>query len=140
MFQFVLKKKEKGPETDFLFLKMIPTFFKSISILIITSVPIHYSQNVFRGYSILVYIGVQVFFSWLFFLFFTPSLARDSLSRSPRVYLRLTEKGRKIAPVLQIQASSMKWMVYGFLFLAFLHMKTNGKNKLFFLITTSTFR
>ena len=30
-------------------------------------------------------------FSWLFF-FFTPPLARDSLSRSPRAYLRLTEK------------------------------------------------
>ena len=29
-------------------------------------------------------------FSWLFF--FTPPLARDSLSRSPRACLRLTEK------------------------------------------------
>ena len=78
------KKKEKGPETDFLFLQMIPTFFKSILILIITSLAIHYSQNVFRGFSILVCIGVQVFFWWPFFIFiFTPSLARDSLSRSP---------------------------------------------------------
>ena len=68
VFQFVIKKKEKGPETDFLFFsKMILTFFKSILILIITSLAIHYSQNVFRGYSILVCIGVQVFFSWFYF-------------------------------------------------------------------------
>ena len=74
-----IKKKEKGPETDFLFLKMIPTFFKSI----LTSLAIRYSQNVFRGFSILMCIGVQVFFWWLFFSIFTPSLACDSLSRSP---------------------------------------------------------
>ena len=95
VFQFVIKKKkkEKAPETDFLFLKMILTFFKSILILIITSLAIHYSQNVFRGYSILAYIGVQVFFRGFFFvLVFTPSLARDSLSRSPRVCPYLTEK------------------------------------------------
>ena len=71
---------------------MILTFFKSILILIITSLAIHYSQNVFRGFSILVYIGVQVFFCGFFFLFFTPSLLRDSLSRSPRVCPCLTEK------------------------------------------------
>ena len=133
VFHFVIKKKkkEKGPETDLLFFKWFWHFFKSIWILIITSVAIHYSQNVFRGYSILVYIGVQVFFRG-FFLFFSPPLARDPLSPSPRAYLRLTEKGWKIAPVLQIQASSMKLMVYGFLFLGFLHIKTDGKNKLFF--------
>ena len=87
---------------------MILTFFKSILILIITSLAIHYSQNVFRGFSILVCIGVQVFFRGFFYFFFTPSLARDPLSRSPRAYLRLTEKRLKIAPVLQIQAPSMK--------------------------------
>ena len=37
-----------------------------------------------------------------------------------------------IAPVLQIQASSMKLRVHGFLFLVFLHIKTDGKNKPFF--------
>ena len=67
---------------------MILTFFKSILILIITSLAIHYSQNVFRGFSILVYIGVQVFFG-SFFLFFTPPLAHVARSRA---YLRLTEK------------------------------------------------
>ena len=69
VFQFVIKKKEKGPETDFLFLKMILTFFKSILILIISSLAIHYSQNVFRGFSILVCIGVQVFFRGFFFFY-----------------------------------------------------------------------
>ena len=46
---------------------MILTFFKSILILIITSLAIHYSQNVFRGFSILVCIGVQVFFRGFIF-------------------------------------------------------------------------
>ena len=109
---------------------MILTFFFSILILIITFLAIHYSQNVFRGFSILVCIGVQV--SLRGFYFFTPPLARDSLSRSLRACLRLTEKRWKIAPVLQIQASSMKLRVHGFLFLVFLHIKTDGKNKLFF--------
>ena len=41
--------------------------FLNILILIITSLAIYYSQNVFRGYSILVCTGVQVFFSWFYF-------------------------------------------------------------------------
>ena len=59
----LLLKKGKGPwdRIPFFFL-MILTFFKSILILIITSLAIHYSQNVFRGFSILVCIGVQVCF------------------------------------------------------------------------------
>ena len=52
-----------------------------ILILIITSLAIHYSQNVFRGFSILVCIGVQVFFGG-FFLFFTPPLAHVARSRA----------------------------------------------------------
>ena len=44
----------------------------------------------------------------------------------------ISEKHWKIAPVLQIQASSMKPIVHGFLFLVFLHIKMDGKNKLFF--------
>ena len=79
VFQFVIKKKEKGPETDFLFLKMILTFFKSILILIITSPAIDYSQNVFRGFSILVYIGVQVIFV-AFYLYFLLLLSRVTRS------------------------------------------------------------
>ena len=65
-------------------------------------------------------------------VFFTPPLARDSLSRSLRACLRLTEKRWKIAPVLQIQAFSMKLRVHRFFFLVFLHIKTDCKNKLFF--------
>ena len=107
------------------------TFFKNISILIITSLAIHYSQHVFRGFSILVCKGVQVFFCG-FFLFFTPLLVCDSLSCFPRPCLRLTEEYWKISPVLQIQTSSMKLRVCDCLFLVFLHIKTDGKNKLSF--------
>ena len=65
-------------------------------------------------------------------LFFTPPLARDSLSRSPRACLRSTEKRWKIAPVLQIQTSSMNLRVRGFLFLVFLHIKTDCKKNIFY--------
>ena len=43
VFHLVIKKKEKGPETGFLFFLMIPTFFLSILIQIITSLAIRYS-------------------------------------------------------------------------------------------------
>ena len=74
VFQFVIKKKKgKGPWDRFAFFLMILTFFKSILILTITSLAIHYSQNVFRGFSIFVCIGVQVFFRGFFiFLFWFP--------------------------------------------------------------------
>ena len=59
----LLKKIEEGPETGFLFYFFNDSdIFLSILILIITSLAIHYSQNVFRGFSILVCIGVQVCF------------------------------------------------------------------------------
>ena len=90
VFHFVIKKRKRALRPDSFFFNDSDIFL-SILILIITSLAIHYSQNVFRGFSILVYIGVQVFFGG-FFLFFTPSLARDSLSRSPRVCPCLTEK------------------------------------------------
>ena len=76
----LLKKRKRALRPDSFFL-MILTFFKSILILIITSLAIHYSQNVFRGFSILVCIGVQVFFGG-FFLFFTPPLAHEARSRA----------------------------------------------------------
>ena len=69
-------------------------------------------------------------FSCFFFSLLLSSVTRTSLSL--HACLRLTEKRWKIAPVLQIQASSMKLRVHGFLFLVFLHIKTDGKNKLFF--------
>ena len=61
-------KKGKGPwdRIPFFFLMML-TFFKNILILIITSVAPHYSQNVSRGFTILVCIGVQVFFRGFIF-------------------------------------------------------------------------
>ena len=89
VFHFFIEKRKRALRTDSFF-SMILTFFFSILILIITSPAIHYSQNVFRGYSILVCTGVKVFF--FFFFFLTPPLARDSPSRSPRACLRLTEK------------------------------------------------
>ena len=68
VFHFVIKKKEEGPETGFLFFFFNDSdIFLSILIQIITYLTTHYSQNVFRGFSILVYIGVQVFFRGFFF-------------------------------------------------------------------------
>ena len=64
VFHFVIKKKEKGPGPDSFDDSDI---FLNILILIITSLAIHYSQNVFRGYSILVCIWVQVFFRGFIF-------------------------------------------------------------------------
>ena len=82
VFHFVIKKGKRALRPDFFFFfKMILTFFKNILILVITSLAIHYSQNVSRGFSILVCIGVQVFFG-AFFLFFTPPLAHEARSRA----------------------------------------------------------
>ena len=88
-------------------------------------------SNVFRGFSILLCRGVWVFFR-VFFSFFALLLSSVTRTwRSPCACHRLTKNAEKL-PVLQIQASSMKLMVHGFLFLVFLHIKTDGKNKLFF--------
>ena len=116
VFHFVIKKGKRALRPDF-FLFYFPSW-----LLFSKCFSWFFYLGVLRGTGV---------FLWLF-LFFTPPLARDPLSPSPRAYLRLTEKGWKIAPVLQIQASSMKLIVHGFLFLGFLHIKTDGKNKLFF--------
>ena len=128
----LLKIQKEGPETGFLF------FFYNTSDIFLKYLNSNHnlpSYSLFsKCFSWLFYLGVHRgtgVFSWLFLLF-SPPLARDPLSPSPRACLRLTEKGWKIAPVLQIQASSMKLILHGFLFLGFLHIKTNGKNKLFF--------
>ena len=138
VFHFVVKKKKERalrPDSFFSF-SMILIFFFSILIQIITYLTTHYSQNVFRGFSILVYIGVQVFFRGFFF----HSSSRTWLALALASHLPpFHRKTLKIAPVLQNQASLMKLRVHGFLFLVFLHIKTDGKNKLFF-IATSTFR
>ena len=124
---FVIKKKEKGPETGFLWwFWHIFKYFNSNQ-----NLPSYLLFS--KCFSWLFYLGVHrgtgVFFV---VLFFTPPLARDSLSSSPCACLRLTEKRWKIAPLGQIQASSMKLIVHGFLFLVFLHIKMDGKNKLYF--------
>ena len=58
----LLLKKGKGHWDRIPFFFNDSDIFLNILILIITSLAIHYSQNVFRGFSILVCIGVQVFF------------------------------------------------------------------------------
>ena len=77
----LLLKKGKGPWDRIPFFLNDSDIFLSNLILIITSLAIHYSQNVFLGFSILVCIGVQVFFGG-FFLFFTPPLAHVARSRA----------------------------------------------------------
>ena len=132
VFHFVIKKKEEGPETGF------PFFFFSMILIFLKyfnsnhNLPSYslFSNCCLRFFYLGVHRGTSVF---LWFFFFTPPLACDSLSCSPRTCLRLTEKRWKIVPVLQNQASSMKLRVNVFLFLVFLHIKTDGKNKLFFL-------
>ena len=67
----ILLKREKGPGTGFPFLfsfLMILTFFKNILILIITSLGIHYSQNVFVVFYLSVHRGTGVFLVVFFFL------------------------------------------------------------------------
>ena len=133
----LLLKKGKGPRHRIPFYFNDSDIFKNILILIITSLAIHYSQNSFRGFSILVCIGVQVFCRAFLYLHSSSHawLALALASRLPP----FDQKRWKITPVLQIQASSMNLRVHAFLFLVFLHIKTNGQNKLFFK-STSKFR
>ena len=76
----LLLKKGKGPWDRIPFFFNDSDIFKNILILIITSLAIHYSQNVFRGFPILVCIGVQVFFRGFFYFSLFPS--RVSCSRA----------------------------------------------------------
>ena len=128
VFHFVIKKRKRALRPDSFFFND-SDIFKNILILIITSLAIHYSQNVFRGFSILVCIGVQVFVRVSFF--FTPPLARDSLSRLLRACLRLTEKRWKITPALQIQLVESKSC--GKYCLIIIRMRTNTVLLAFFL-------
>ena len=65
VFHFVINKRKRALRPDSLFCNDSDIFL-SISILIITYLAIHYSHNVFRGFSILLCMGVQVFFRGLF--------------------------------------------------------------------------
>ena len=80
-----------------------------------------YSQNVFRDFSILVCIGVQV----LFLLLHSSSFALLALHDHFALASVWTKNAEKL-PFLQIQASSMKLRVHGFLFVVFLPIKTDG--------------
>ena len=62
VFHFVIKKRKRALRPDSFFFFNDSDIFKNILILIITSLAIHYSQNVFGGFSILVCIRVRVFF------------------------------------------------------------------------------
>ena len=112
--------------------------FLNIWILIITSLAIHYSQNVFRGFPILVCKGVQVVFRG--FIFHSSSRTWLALALAARLPPFDPKKHSKFAPVLQIQASSMKLRVHGFLFLVFLHNIFIYFFTSRFFITISTFR
>ena len=77
VFHFVIKKRKRALRPDFFLI-----YFPSWSL---------FSKCFSWFFCLGVHRGTGVF-SWLF-LFFTPPLARDPLSPSPRAYLRLTEKG-----------------------------------------------
>ena len=77
----MLLKRGKGPWDRIPFFFKDSDIFLSILIQIITSLAIHYSHNVFRGFSILVCIGVQVFFRG-FFYFFLLLLSHVTRSRA----------------------------------------------------------
>ena len=75
-----LLKQGKGPWARIPLFFKDSDIFKNILVLIITSLAIHYSQNVFRGFSILVCIRVQVFFFSLLLSHVTRSRARFALA------------------------------------------------------------
>ena len=127
-FHFVIKKNERALKPDsFYFFQWFWHFFLCIKILIVTPLAIQYSQNVFRGISILVCIGVQVLSPFLQ----SSSRAWFALLSSFALASVWPKNAEKL-PVLQIQSSSMKLRVHGFLFLVFIHIKADGKNKLFY--------
>ena len=81
----LLLKQGKGPWDWIPFFFNDSDIFKNILILIITSLAIHYSQNVFRGFSILVCIRVQV-------VFFFDSSFRTWLALAPASRLPLFDR------------------------------------------------
>ena len=119
---YVIKKSKRVLRPNlFIFFLMLVTFFKSILILTITSLAIHYSQKVFRG-----------------FFFHSSSLARLALalaSHLPPFDRKTLRNCACSADPGFLNETRWSW----FPFLVFLHIKTDGKNRLF-LITTSTLR
>ena len=132
MFHFVIKKKEKGPETGFLF------FFNDSDIFLKYFNSNHNlpSYSLFsKCFSWFFYLGVHRgtgVFWWLFFYFFLllshtwPALALAS--RLPP----FDRKSLKNCACSAVQAFSMKLRVHRFFNLVSLYIKTDCKNKLFF--------
>ena len=67
VFHFVIKKRKRALRPDSFFFND-SDIFKEFFIPIISSQAMHYSKNVFGGFSILVCIGVQVCFRGFFLL------------------------------------------------------------------------
>ena len=115
-------------------------FIHFLILILIISLAIHYSQKVFRGFSILVCIGVQVFFRGFFFFFFSVLLSRVTRSRAR---LALASVRPKNAEKLRLfYRSRPPQCNKGFIvssFLSFFISKRMVKTNLFF-ISTSTFR
>ena len=79
VFHFVVKKKEKGPETGFLFFSMIPTFFKYLNSNHNTLSYLLFSKCLSWFLYLVVHRGTGVFSCFFcFVLFCTPLLERDS--------------------------------------------------------------
>ena len=81
---YVIKKRKRALRPDFLFFNDSDIFL-SISIVIITYLAIHYSHNVFRGFSILLCMGLQVFLRGLFFYFYSSSRTWPALALASRL-------------------------------------------------------
>ena len=131
MFHLVIKKRKRALRPVPFFFVMILTFFKNILILIITSLAIHYSQNVSRGFSILECIGGTGVFWWLFFHFLLLlSHTRPALALTSRLppFDRKTLKNCACSAdpgfLNETKGSS-------FLLSCLSSNKTDGKNKLF---------
>ena len=130
MFHFVIKKG-KGP-WDWIpfFFQWFRQFFKYLN----------------SNHNTLSYLLFSKYFSWFLYLvvqrgtgvfrvfFFFHSSSRAWLALHSRFTLAsVWPKNAEKMPVLQIQASSVKIRVRGFLFLVSLHIKTDGKTNFFLL-------
>ena len=107
---------------------MIPTFFKYLNSNHNTLSYLPFS----KCFSWFLYLGVQRG-TGVFRVFFFHSSSRAWLALHGRFTLAsVWPKNAEKLPVLQIQASSVKIRVRGFLFLVSLHIKTDGKTNFFY--------
>ena len=135
VFLFVIKKG-KGHWDRIPFFFNASDIFQSNLILIITSLAIHYSQNVFRGFSILVCIGVQVCFrSCIFHSSSRAWLALAPASRLPPFDRKTLKNYACSADPGLLNETKGSWFP-----LSCLSSYKNKWSKQTFFITTSTFR